>query len=54
MKRPMLVVILVLTTGLVFAGGISEETARKEYNQKGFIDRSDWLYTFNTQAEKVH
>jgi len=53
MKRLMLLVVLVLTAGMVFAGGISEADARKKYDERGFVDRSDWLYEFNSIASKV-
>jgi len=53
MKRLMLILLLVLTASMVFAGGISENDARKKYNERGFVDRSDWLYEFNSVASKV-
>ena len=53
MKRLMLTMVLVLAAGMVFAGGISEENARNEYDKRGFVDRPDWAYTFNSIAVKV-
>jgi hypothetical protein len=55
MKKLMLAFMLltVLAAGMAFAGGNSEEYTRKEYDKRGFVDRSDWLYEFNSMANNV-
>jgi len=53
MKRLLMVLLVMLATGMAFAGGTSEEYTREEYDKRGFVDRSDWLYEFNSVANKV-
>jgi|TergutMp193P3_1026864.scaffolds.fasta_scaffold63502_3 hypothetical protein len=55
MKKILLALIFltVLATGMVFAEGNSEQRSREKYDKRGFVDRSDWLYEFNSVAAKA-
>jgi len=53
MKRLMLLVVLALTAGVIFAEGNSEQKSREKYDKRGFVDRSDWMYEFNSVANHV-
>jgi len=54
MKKIMFVLIMGLLAGAVFAGGISEQYIRDEYEKAGgFPNRDTWLYEFNSIANKV-
>jgi hypothetical protein len=54
MKRVLLVLVLALMAGAVFASGNSEQDVRDEYQKAGgFPNRDTWLYEFNSIANKV-
>jgi hypothetical protein len=45
---------LMLVSVMAFAGGISEQSVRNEYQKKGgFPNRDAWLYEFNSVANEV-
>jgi len=55
MKRfIMFMVMIVALVSAVFAGGISEQNVRDEYEKAGgFPNRDAWLYEFNSIANKI-
>jgi len=53
MKRLLMVLLVMLATGMVFAEGNSERNSREKYDKRGFVDRPDWVYEFNSVAAKV-
>ena len=53
MKKILLVLIMVLMVGMVFAD-ISEQDVRDKYEKKGgFSNRDVWLYEFNSIASEL-
>jgi len=53
MKRLLMVLLVMLAAGMVFAEGNSEQNSREKYDKRGFVDRPDWVYEFNSVAAKV-
>lgn len=54
MKKVLLVVMFLLLVRVAFAGGVSEQDVRNDYEKKGGSPNRDaWLYEFNSIANKV-
>jgi len=54
MKKLVTFAVMLVMSGMVFAGAISEQYVRDEYEKEGeFPIRDAWLYKFNTVATKV-
>jgi len=54
MKKTLMLVIMLIIAGTVFAEGVSEQSVRDGYAKKGgFPNRDAWLYEFNTVAANL-
>ncbi len=49
----LMMLMAIFLTGQVFAGGVNEEATRETYETRGFPNRDDWLYEFNSVANDV-
>ena len=52
-KRVLLAILLVVIEGVLSAQSFAEQSHRRRYDERGFVDRSDWLYEFNSVAVEV-